>query len=121
MEAPETAPILADAPRLEQVIRNLLINAMQAMPRGGSIHASIQTEETAVSLFIRDEGDGFTEEALARWSEPFFSEREGGMGLGLTLADEVISGLGAEITISNDGNGGGKVRCRFPIVDPQSS
>lgn len=117
LEGPDSATVMADAPRLEQVVRNLLLNAMQAMPSGGAILAIIQEKEDSVDFIIRDEGAGFSEEALSRWSEPFFSEREGGMGLGLTLAAEVIAGHGAGISITNEG-GGGSVNCHFPRTAP---
>ncbi|MEQ1841114.1 MAG: ATP-binding protein, partial [Verrucomicrobiales bacterium] len=108
------APINVDAPRIEQVLRNLFINAMQAMPEGGAIQVEIEHDATGTTLEIRDEGPGFSEEACRRWREPFFSEREGGMGLGLTLAAEVMQGHGGTIGVSNQPGGGTVVRCQFP-------
>ena len=120
LEAP--APVVAaiDAPRIEQVLRNLFLNAMQAMPEGGAIHATVAlesgTEGDAAVLDVRDEGRGFSGTALGRWHEPFFSEREGGMGLGLTLAAEVIHGHGGTIDVANPPGGGARVRCRIPLT-----
>jgi len=111
------APIQADAPRIEQVLRNLFINAMQAMPEGGAIRTEIEHDATGTTLEIHDEGPGFSEEACRRWHEPFFSEREGGMGLGLTLAAEVMLGHGGTIGVSNQPGGGTVVRCQFPHPD----
>lgn len=117
MSGPDSVPVDADGPRVEQVARNLLLNATQAMPEGGTIEARAGEEDGAVFLEVRDEGPGFSGEALGRWSEPFFSEREGGMGLGLTLASEVMSGHGGRVEVRNLPEGGASVRCHFPNPD----
>lgn len=109
-------PVEVDAARIEQALRNLFINAMQAMPEGGTIHARLSRENDAACVSIRDEGRGFSKTALGRWSEPFFSEREGGMGLGLTLASEVIHGHGGTIEVANLPGGGAEVLCRLPLT-----
>lgn len=114
-------PVEVDAARIEQALRNLFLNAMQAMPEGGSIHARLSRENDAACVSIRDEGRGFSETALGRWSEPFFSEREGGMGLGLTLAAEVIHGHGGTIEVANLPGGGAEVLCRLPLTKHPSS
>lgn len=117
----KAATVDADGPRLEQVVRNLLLNAMQAMPEGGTIDVAITTQGREALLEITDEGRGFSDEALRRWNEPFFSEREGGMGLGLTLADEVMHGHGGSIEVANNADGGARVRCRMPLTQPEQS
>jgi signal transduction histidine kinase len=114
LAAPEPAWIEADAPRIEQVLRNLLVNATQAMPEGGEIRATLRAAGGEVVLEIRDGGVGFSDAALRRWSEPFFSEREGGMGLGLTLAAEVMQAHGGRVEVENPPEGGAAVRCHFP-------
>lgn len=108
-------PVHVDELRIEQVLRNLFINAMQAMPEGGVIRARLFSEYGTV-LEIRDGGPGFSEAALQRWREPFFSEREGGMGLGLTLAGEVMAAHGGRLEIANDPAGGAVVICHFPTA-----
>lgn len=99
VKAPKSAPIpvQVDAPRIEQVLRNLLLNAAQAMPAGGEIRASLQTDQESAILTIEDDGRGFSKEALEHFGEAFFSEREGGMGIGLTLACDVVQAHGGSL------------------------
>ncbi len=119
LEESGPAMVEVDAPRMEQVIRNLLLNAAQAMPEGGEIRAKIDTgsESDLVILTVEDEGAGFSDEALQRFGEPFFSEREGGMGIGLTLSKEVLEAHGSSIRPENNPKGGARVICRFPNPD----
>lgn len=103
-----------DHARIEQVVRNLLVNAMQAMPEGGKITLSFEATDQYAVCLIRDAGAGFSDEALRRFGEAFYSEREGGMGIGLTLAREVIAAHDGSIDARNDPHGGAVVRIQLP-------
>jgi len=105
-----------DRLRIEQVIRNLLVNAMEAQPGGGEIAIEAASRSGRVELLVSDSGGGFSDEALRRFGEPFFSEREGGMGIGLTLAREVVEAHGGAITASNPAAGGAMVRISLPAT-----
>ncbi|MFK5923864.1 MAG: ATP-binding protein [Verrucomicrobiota bacterium] len=96
IQLPDNTPVSVqvDAPRIEQSLRNLFINAAQAMPEGGKILVKLKTSGNSAILTIEDEGKGFSEQALLHFGEAFFSEKEGGMGIGLTLACEVIEAHG---------------------------
>lgn len=109
-----------DSSRVEQVMRNLFLNAMQAMPSGGEIQALIRSEDGNILIEIRDRGAGFSKEAIRRWNEPFFSEREGGMGLGLTLVSDVMHAHRGSISVENRPGGGAAVRCSFPASTAES-
>ena len=113
-----SAIISCDKLRIEQVLRNLIVNASQAMPEGGEISARIKSDERRVELTIRDGGKGFSQEALDRFGEPFFSEREGGMGLGLTLAREVVQAHEGTISAGNSPRGGAVVTISLPRHTP---
>lgn len=105
--------IPADRHRIQQVFGNLLRNAVQAMPSGGTIQARIMDEADRVAVMFEDEGRGFSSEALARAGEPFYSEKEGGMGLGLAVAMEICLAHGGGLVVENRVDGGAAVRAEF--------
>ena len=115
IDAPGPVIVECDKLRIEQVLRNLIVNSSQATPEGGPIIAQVVVTAGVARLTIRDSGPGFTTEALARFGEPFFSEREGGMGIGLTLAREVIQAHDGLIEASNHAEGGALVSITLPL------
>ena len=86
VDAANGRSVLADASRLGQVFQNILLNAIQAMPTGGTV--TITACDQTISF--ADTGPGFSAVALRRWAEMLFSEKEGGMGVGLCVAKEII-------------------------------
>ena len=95
--APHLPPVLADPNQIEQVIVNLTVNARDAMPDGGTLTITTETQEVLrqrgdlmpgsyVRLSVRDTGVGMTEDVKARVFEPFFTTKEVGKGTGLGLA-----------------------------------
>lgn len=102
-------PVSGDRERLRQVLCNLLLNAIQSMPTGGKVTVRISPGV----LEVADEGGGFSEKALARFGEPFQSEREGGMGLGLAVSKEIIQSHGGQISATNLAGGGSDVRIEW--------
>jgi signal transduction histidine kinase len=100
---------VGDRERMRQAIANLLQNAIQQMPDGGVATLRV----TARGVDVDDEGRGFTAEALGRFGEPFFSEREGGMGLGLAVALEIVRAHGGRLKVENLARGGARVSIEF--------
>ncbi len=106
-----TAPVVAaDRARLMQALGNLILNAIQAMPGGGTL----TIEYLNGRLRFADAGPGFSPAALARGTQLFFSEREGGMGVGLTVAQEIIRAHGGALTLENQPTGGACVCLTLP-------
>jgi signal transduction histidine kinase len=77
---------------MKQVVLNLLLNAIQAMPEGGRLKLSgkIPTGNQWIQLSIQDSGIGIPPEDMDKLFDPFFSNREGGIGLGLSIAHRII-------------------------------
>lgn len=104
-----------DRQRLHQAFRNLLINGIQAMPRGGSLLVKWSVQESTLRLDFRDEGAGFTAAALLHGAELFFSEKEGGMGVGLNVVNEIISAHHGQLVLKNHPSGGALVEISLPL------
>ena len=85
-------PITIDKEQIKQVILNLILNSIQAMPEGGQLALKGQASEDHqwVQLSIQDSGTGILPEDMNKLFDPFFSTREGGIGLGLSIAHRII-------------------------------
>lgn len=118
LDTPGELVIQADGRRLEHVFRNLLDNAIQAMPGGGVVVIRLKDLDDKVSFSVSDEGAGFNEIALARFGEAFYSEREGGFGLGLTLVCGVMEAHHGEIGVKNRTGGGATITGILPKIQP---
>ncbi|MEQ4315849.1 ATP-binding protein [Pseudomonas syringae] len=110
--------VQAGETRLRQVLGNLLANALDALTeKGPPRRLWISAEQTAqgVNLYIRDNGPGFSEEALARAREPFFTTktRTQGLGLGLAICDTLMRALGGELLFANHPSGGAVLTLRL--------
>ncbi|RKP48758.1 HAMP domain-containing protein [Cohnella endophytica] len=100
--------------KLIQVFLNLIVNSMEAMPEGGKIVIRIGSTEREVWTEIADEGEGISEEHLRWLFNPFFSTKEQGSGLGLSIARDIMTEHGGSMDIYSEPNKGTTVRCRFP-------
>ncbi|MBE2285771.1 MAG: HAMP domain-containing histidine kinase [Prosthecobacter sp.] len=106
--------VMGDAQRLAQAFRNILVNAIQAMPRGGSLRIGAEDRSGEVTLRFADSGPGFTEDALARGTELFFTEKEGGMGVGLNIVAGIVEAHGGRLEMKNHPKGGALVTVTLP-------
>lgn len=100
--APETVPIVADRYRLEEVLVNLLDNAIRYSPDGGPVEVGVVPEEAGVLLTVRDQGIGIPTALRERVFEPFVQARPGvaptqGMGLGLYIVKELVGRHGGRV------------------------
>jgi signal transduction histidine kinase len=95
--------ILMDRKQMKQAILNLLLNAVQAMPKGGhlALRGHMPDENRWVQLSIQDSGVGIPGEDIDKLFDPFFSTKEGGMGLGLSIAHRIIDQLDGKIEVES--------------------
>ena len=137
--AADLPPCRIDVAKIEQVISNVITNALQEMPDGGKLDIGTASKilsredvifragdrtgfrfragDTAVILTVRDTGGGIAPENLTKVFEPFFSTRPTGkgMGLGLTVARKFMELHGGQITMANGGQGGAVATMLFKV------
>lgn len=109
------ACVLGDADRLRQAILNVLLNAVQALSDRGSVTVALDAHDGEVELRIRDTGPGMERATLARATEPFFTTRPTGTGLGLAVVREVAELHQARLRITSRRGSGTTVRLTFPL------
>ncbi|MCB1279101.1 HAMP domain-containing sensor histidine kinase [Prosthecobacter sp.] len=109
--------VRGDTQRLSQAFRNILVNGIQAMPRGGRLRIEAENHERMVVIRFTDSGPGFSDAALARGTELFFTEKEGGMGVGLNIVASVVEAHGGRLEMKNDPKGGAVIIVSLPSSD----
>jgi two-component system sensor histidine kinase HydH len=113
---PSLPVALMDAPKIKQVILNLLSNAIQASPEGEKVTVYTSVEGNTVVLEVADSGSGIKEEDRERIFQPFFTTKKGGTGLGLAIVKKVLEAHGAKITfLVNQGGRGVTFRVSLPV------
>jgi signal transduction histidine kinase len=98
--------VRGNAGALEQLFLNLLLNAAEALPRGGSARVSVEESPGDVRVLVSDDGPGIAAELLERVREPFFTTKETGTGLGLSIGQRIASPHGAELRLSSTSGAG---------------
>ena len=119
LEAQETAPISIDAEQIRQVLLNLALNAVQAMPDGGRLVLRSRQKDRSVILEVADEGVGIAAENLERIFDPFFTTRATGTGLGLSIAHQIVHSHGGEISVRNNSDRGAMFAVILPLAPLQ--
>jgi len=112
--------VQADPVALEQILHNLLSNALHALQQvpvpERRLLLSAQVDGRRGVLVVRDSGPGIARDALPRLFEPFFSTRDGGLGLGLSLCETLATGMGGELTGGNAATRGAEFRLSLPLA-----
>lgn len=107
--------IMADADMLYQAFLNILINAMQAMPEGGTLAVSVKTAPDGVLLFFDDSGPGIPDSIRSKIWDPFFTTKDKGTGLGLGIVKKIIEAHGGQIRLDNRPGGGTRAIVKLPF------
>jgi len=100
------AEIQGDRERLKSCFSNLAINALQAMPTGGSLKAQVARKDGIVQVTVSDTGVGIGEEALGKIFEPYFSTKQAGFGLGLAVTRTIVEEHQGSIEVRSEPNRG---------------
>lgn len=112
----------ADPELLQTCLLNLTINSLDAMPTGGELRISLRratTDAESIQLLVADTGIGMTAEELGKAFEPYFSTKSTGVGLGLSLTRQILTGHGASILIDSAPGKGTEVKVTFPCVQEE--
>jgi len=108
-------PVDHDPNQINQVLLNLLLNAIQSMDKPGSIRVSLQHEENSVLITVADEGKGIPPEHLPNIFRPFFTTKGHGTGLGLSLARRIVESHGGHIDVTSEVGKGTQFLVRLPV------
>jgi signal transduction histidine kinase len=112
--------INGDAAELREMLTNLIFNAVDAMPAGGSLQLGTRTERGAVVLRLTDTGTGMSEDVRQRCLEPFFTTKgDKGTGLGLSMVFGIVQRHAGGIEIESTPGRGTTFILRFPQADPE--
>ncbi|MCB9557992.1 MAG: HAMP domain-containing protein [Deltaproteobacteria bacterium] len=106
----KSAIIAADEGRVRQLISNLLVNAADAAPQG-TIAVSVGLDSGRALLTVSDDGPGMTEDQLRRATEPFFTTKPTGVGLGLSISHAIVEAHGGELSLQRRVDGVGTTVC----------
>lgn len=118
LEIPEGIPPLRmDSSHFAQMIQNLVLNALEAMPQGGDIFIQAEYQDGEVILVIRDTGPGIPREIQSRIFEPGFTTKPAGTGLGLAVVKSVVERYGGEIEVFSLPGEGTTFRIRLPAAE----
>jgi signal transduction histidine kinase len=103
-----------DGEQITQVLLNLILNALQILPVGGRIRLATYQRKDQFFIEIADDGPGIPVEERTRIFEAFFFRREGGVGLGLAIVQQIIVAHGGDIDVSDSDMGGARFTIRLP-------
>jgi two-component system NtrC family sensor kinase len=112
-------PVMAVGSQIQQVFINLILNAADAMPDGGSLKITARSFKGGVEILFRDQGKGVPSERQSNIFEPFFSTKEGGTGLGLTVSYNIVSAHGGVLELLSDREPGACFRIFLPVGGKQ--
>jgi two-component system sensor histidine kinase HydH len=107
--------VLADPDQLIQALLNLVINALQAVERQGRVEISARYRQPFIEVVVRDTGSGVPPEKLNTIFEPYYTTKPDGSGLGLWIAQQIITGHGGSIQAVNAPNAGAIFTVCLPL------
>jgi signal transduction histidine kinase len=116
--SPDLPGVDADLSQLNQVVINLIVNALQAMPQGGDLKIQTSYEGNQVLLIVEDTGIGMSDEVLEKIFTPFFTTKEVGQGtgLGLPVVHGIITSHGGSVRVKSKVGQGTRFEIRLPAA-----
>ncbi|WP_350340450.1 ATP-binding protein [Paenibacillus sp. CCS19] len=121
-EQPNVPNVLCEVNQIKQVLVNLMKNAIEAMPAGGTLQVCVQEDEAKdVLIEIVDQGVGIPQQVIDRLGEPFYTTKPSGTGLGLTVCFKIIQAHGGILSLRSEPAKGTVATIRLPSEGKQSS
>ena len=114
--APGPLPVSADRLLLSRAVHNLLLNACEASPEGGTVDVRVGTDQGRAALEILDRGAGLSPEVRGRLFEPYVSTKQRGSGLGLSLVRDIAVQHGGTVTLTDREGGGARACLLLPLL-----
>jgi two-component system sensor histidine kinase PilS (NtrC family) len=116
--------VMGDPAEIRQILLNLMINSMQAMPDGGTLSVAacpdgLDGEREAVRIDIGDTGCGIDAADLEKIWEPFYTTKERGSGLGLAIVRRIVESHGGAVVVQSDARSGTQFSIRLPRIEPE--
>jgi two-component system, NtrC family, sensor kinase len=119
--APNLPPVYGDPRQLQQVVLNLVTNALQAMsPGGGTLRVTTRRTGERVVIGVQDSGGGIASEVRERVFEPFFTTKSDGTGLGLSVSYGIVTAHGGSIEIADSSHRGTTFQVFLPVAEGES-
>lgn len=118
-EIPADFPfILGDSTQIVQVFSNIALNALEAMEKGGTLGIEVERldEENVVNVHFSDTGTGIKEDVIEKIFDPFFSTKEMGSGLGLSVCKSLVKEHGGDILVESKTGNGSRITVQFPVL-----
>ncbi len=106
--------VMVDGQLVRQAVLNLAINAIQAMPEGGTVRIRPEMDKDYARIVVEDDGPGLTPEALQKAFEPFYTTKTGGTGLGLSIAFQIATSHQGDLRVENLQRGGARFILQLP-------
>jgi signal transduction histidine kinase len=110
---------LFNGPKMQQILLNLLRNAVQAMPDGGRLLCRLRRDGSMLVFEVEDTGHGIAKHDLSRIFDPFFTSRPAGTGLGLWIVLRLAQSLGGSVEVDSAPGRGTKFRVQIPQEQPR--
>ena len=99
---PQLDPVEADSELLHRAVLNLVLNAQDAMPRGGALTLRTRNDDGKVIIEVADTGEGLTRDECAQIFTPYYTSKQQGTGLGLAIVQSVVSDHGGRVSVQSD-------------------
>ena len=116
---PQPCTIRADRGQIDQVILNVAVNAIEAMPNGGSLRFVVTQEDTVCTLSIHDTGPGIPPEYRDKLFNLYFTTKPSGTGVGLAMTYRIVQLHSGDIVVSSEPGQGSCFRLELPRKQPK--